>query len=66
MHLDMSEDEAKLLKTELSRRIAELDDELVHTDKHELQVALDKDIERLRVIEKRLARVLAAGSHSSP
>lgn len=57
MHLDLSVDEARLLKTHLGRRIQELDGELVRTDKHELQRALDLDIEKLRAIEERLTRL---------
>lgn len=58
MHLELSADEARLLKTHLGRRIQELDGELVRTDKHELQRALDLDIEKLHAIEDRLARLL--------
>lgn len=60
MHLELSADEARLLKTQLDRRIVDLDDELVHTDKHELQQALNFDVERLRAIDERLARLIAS------
>jgi hypothetical protein len=65
MYLDLSDEDAQLLKTELSRRIDELDRELVRTDKHELQVELDHDIERLRRIHERLGRMLGASFGAS-
>jgi hypothetical protein len=59
MTLDLSYDEARLLKVQLERRIGELDGELVRTDKHELQHALALDIDKLRAVEARLVRLLA-------
>ena len=40
MHLDLSTEEARLLVHQLSRRLEDLDAELVHTDKRELQRSL--------------------------
>jgi hypothetical protein len=57
MTLDLSLDEARLLRTQLQRRIAELDGELVRTDKHELQHALALDIEKLRAVAARLEKL---------
>ena len=59
MNLELSSDEARLLKAQLQVRIEEMDRELVRTDKHELQVDLDRDVERLRAIDERLGRLLA-------
>ncbi|HEY2516338.1 MAG TPA: hypothetical protein VGI39_35950 [Polyangiaceae bacterium] len=61
MKLELSTHEAALLKTELGRRIYDLDRDLVRTDKHELQHALARDIDELRGIERRLAGELAGG-----
>lgn len=58
MQLDLSPEEGKLLRAQLTIRIDELTQELVRTEKHELQVALDRDIERLRAIDDRLGRAL--------
>ena len=59
MNLELSSDEARLLKAQLQVRIEEMDRELVRTDKHELQVDLDRDVARLRAIDERLGRLLA-------
>ncbi|APR79731.1 Hypothetical protein A7982_05078 [Minicystis rosea] len=58
MNLELSSDEARLLKAQLDVRITEMDGELVRTEKHELQVDLDRDIARLRAIDERLGRLL--------
>ncbi|MFT3769817.1 MAG: hypothetical protein QM820_30640 [Minicystis sp.] len=60
MDLELTGDEARLLKGQLDVRIAELERELVRTDKHELQVALDRDVERLRAIDVRLGRMITS------
>jgi hypothetical protein len=60
MQLELSTDEARLLQTQLGRRITELDAELVRTDKYELQHSLDQEVEKLRAIEERLTRLLGA------
>lgn len=58
MHLELSNDEAKLLHAQLGRRITDLDNELVHTDKHQLQHALNLEIQALRAIEDRLGKLI--------
>jgi len=58
MNLDLSLDEARLLRTQLDRRISELDGELVRTDKHDLQHALARDIDTLRAVAARLDALL--------
>lgn len=62
MKLDLNVQEASLLKKQIDRRLEELELELVHTDKRELQRALAKDGELLRSIEERLTRVIASSS----
>jgi hypothetical protein len=59
MQLDLTLQEAKLLRAQLGYRIEELDRGLVRTDQFTLQHALAREIEVLRDIEKRLARGLA-------
>jgi hypothetical protein len=58
MKLEMTIHEAALLKSSLTRRLAEMDRELVRTDKSELQHALARDVEELRRVENRLEREL--------
>jgi hypothetical protein len=56
--LELSLDDARLLHEHLVRHIAEVDDELVHTEKRELRHALALDAEHLRRIETRLTQLL--------
>jgi hypothetical protein len=58
MKLEFSMDEASFIRSQLSRRLADLEDELVHTDKRELQAALAAETDRLRHIERTLGRML--------
>ena len=62
MNLDLSYEEALLLKSELTKRLEELDLELVHTDKHQLQVEASRELKKLRAVEARLAAALASAS----
>jgi hypothetical protein len=60
MNLALTSQEGSLLKTQLDARLEELERDLVRTDKPDLQHALARDVEMLRKIEERLARVLSA------
>jgi hypothetical protein len=60
MKLELSLEEARFLKRQLDRHIEELDNELVHTDKRALQHALAEDVEHLKSIERKLARLIEA------
>ncbi len=62
MRLELSMEEARFLKGQLTRHIAELDNELAHTDKHQLQRALAADVEYLTQIERRLADLIEASA----
>ena len=53
--LDLSADDLRFLADHLGRYIASLDDELVHSDKREIQHALATELDRLRRICARLA-----------
>jgi hypothetical protein len=58
MKLDLSVEEARFLREHLIRHIAGVDNELIHTEKRELQHALAVDAEHLLRIERRLARLI--------
>jgi hypothetical protein len=64
MQLELSTEEAHFLKAQLARHLTEVEDELVHTDVRALQADLNRDLERLRVIQARLERTLAEPSRS--
>ena len=56
--LELSLDDARLLRDHLLRHIAEVDDELVHTERRQLRHEIALDVDRLRQIESRLARLV--------
>ena len=58
--LELSTDEAKLLREQLAYRVVELDRDLVRTDQHRLQHALAEDVKILGDIEQRLDALLRA------
>ena len=63
IRLELSTEDATILREQLSYRLTELDRDLVRTDQHQLQHALAKDVKRLCEIEQRLASLLeSAGS----
>jgi hypothetical protein len=68
IHLVLSREEGQLLLEQLALRVQELDDELVHTDRPELQHALLGDVERLRALTERLGLLLPqeAAARSAP
>jgi len=64
MHLDLTSQEAALLKRQLTRQLDTLERDLVRTDKYELQHALARDVETLRAIESRLANGIAGSERT--
>ena len=60
VRLDLAQDEAQFLLSQLKSHLEAVDDELVHTDARELQRRLSQDAERLRSITLRLSRLIAA------
>jgi hypothetical protein len=56
--LELSVEEAKILREQLAHRITQLDRDLVRTDQHRLQHALAQDVAHLGDIEQRLAALL--------
>jgi hypothetical protein len=63
--LELSREEGQLVLEQLALRVQELDDELVHTDRSDLQHALLAEVERLRALTERLARLLPQESARS-
>ncbi len=53
--LDLSADDLRFLVRHLERYIAVLDDELIHSDKREIQHELATDVDRLQRLRDRLA-----------
>ena len=58
IRLELSTEDANLLREQLKQHIAQLDRELVRTDQHNLQHALARDVGRLREVEQQLAALL--------
>jgi hypothetical protein len=58
--IELTSEEAQLLKTHLSRYLEHLDKELVRTDKHELQHKLASEVRALQRISDRLGSERAA------
>jgi hypothetical protein len=61
MYLELTPEEAAFLREHLAKHVAQVENELVHTDKRELQRALARDVDRLRGIERKLAALLPGG-----
>jgi hypothetical protein len=57
MQLELTNDEASFLKSQLSRHLEHVEGELARTDKHELQHALAQDASALRAILDRVGRI---------
>jgi uncharacterized protein YPO0396 len=60
INLALSPEDARFLREHLQRHIAQVDDELVHTDRRALQHEIASDLERLKRIESQLAGLLAS------
>ncbi len=54
MTLDLSNQELTLLRTHLGREIVHVQDELVHTDKFELQHELAAELAKLRALAEKI------------
>jgi hypothetical protein len=54
MNLEISAQEAQLLRTHLARHLQDVEHELVRTDKAELQHAIARELENLRAVLRRL------------
>ena len=59
MNLELTADEAQFLHDHVARHIEQVESELVHTDKRELQRALALDVDHLRSILQKLAGLVA-------
>ena len=54
MHLELTDEEARMLALHLERHIKRVDDELVHTDSRQMQRELAHDERRLVAILEKL------------
>jgi hypothetical protein len=61
MRFEMTQEEAKFLDAHLVRHIESVENELVHTDKRQMQSELAREVSALRTIHDRLARELDGG-----
>ena len=59
VRLDFSREDARFLVGHLTRYIATLDDELVHSDKRAIQHELATEVERLRGIRDQISAALS-------
>ncbi len=53
--LELTIEEARFLREQLSRQLAHIEDELVHTDARDMQRELAQELERLRALTNRLS-----------
>lgn len=60
INLALSPEDARFLRQHLQRHIAQVDDELVHTDRRALQHEIAGDLDRLKRIETQLAGLLGS------
>jgi hypothetical protein len=54
MNLTLTSEETGMLLRHLARQIEHMDQELVHTDKRDLQRALARDVDALRALTARI------------
>lgn len=66
MNLDLTPSEARFLLEHLTRHLAHVDDELIHTDKRQMQRALAQDLHQLEVIRERLAIAVDGATYVPP
>ncbi len=57
--LQLTTDDAAFLAEQLASRVRHVENELVHTDKHEMQTEIARDLERLERLHARLAHAVA-------
>ncbi len=66
MNLDLTEREARLVRAQLVRHIAELEDELSHAERNVLKGALALEIGSLRDVHDRLTEMLEPMPRTHP
>jgi hypothetical protein len=59
MMIELSPEEARFLDRQLVRHLEHMENELVHTDKQQMQHDLARDVERMRAIRNRVAAIAA-------
>jgi hypothetical protein len=65
LNLELTEQEARLMRAQLVRHIVDLEDELARTEQSALERALAVDIRALRELNRRLTSMLDSVSPSS-
>ncbi|HEY6034927.1 MAG TPA: hypothetical protein VIV58_11725 [Kofleriaceae bacterium] len=60
MTIELTQDDAKLLRTLLSAELHKIEEELVHTDQRKLQREIAGDVGRVRALIQRLGLESAA------
>jgi hypothetical protein len=65
LNLELTEQEARLMRAQLVRHIVDLEDELARTEQSALERALAVDIRALRELNRRLASMLDSVSPPS-
>lgn len=58
MKLELIGEDARFLHAQLQRRLRDIEAELVHTDKHALQVALAADVRRMQRLTNDLGHLI--------
>jgi hypothetical protein len=59
MHIEMKKEDVEFLHAQLTRHLHEMEVELAHTDKRELQRSLAADVSRLQRIDEQLKKLLS-------
>jgi hypothetical protein len=60
MKFELSSDEVDFLAAQLGRHLEQMQDELARTEKHQLQHALARDVDRMQCILNRLTATARA------
>ena len=66
MQLTLETEEARLLVRYLGQQLEHMDDELIHTDKRELQRELVSEMKVLRALTDRIASSVAQRKDAAP
>jgi hypothetical protein len=62
MQFELTKDDALFLRNQLVAHVREVQSELAHTEQHELQRSLAKDLTRLQQITENLNQQLRTGA----
>lgn len=62
--LQLTNDDAAFLQEQITSRVRQIENELVHTDKRALQAEIARDLERLERIHDRVAHAITLAESS--